>query len=497
MMILRDMVHILTTWCRYNSVKWNSLEQLLTPKEKELLLAVRNEDSLQDCTKKYPAKYKKSLSSKLCKELTYFPGKLPDLTEYQYNVIECNSLLCSIKLVSTLSIRHTPLDTANRLLLLSRTFDLTNHRMAVLKHLFSYYAEIGGTKYNAYLEEFKHVRNVVSAEDAALYYYNELIVKKKDTKKDQLELHDYALKSLIVLEGYIDNGVTSVQFYIWYYNIKIVAARLVGDYDEAAYYALQGYTYFNELPFRHVQGLQEFLALLAECYLQLRVVDKAREYILALFEIGVNEGSPEWIMSMRLLIRLELSCRNYIDAFAAYTRLTENKLYKALSVPYRITEVIQEQYFNILILMNYIPDTATPSRLIINRFMKNDPEVAYHKKEVRIPLIIAQLLYNIYYKEYDDMMTKLDTLKDYCARRLSSKSPYLRSNIFIRMLLIVPSSHFNAIAAKRNGVSYYKRMTGTSYNVTHQDSSVEIIPYEHLWELVLNHLKGAKRLITP
>ena len=271
-----------------------------------------------------------------------------------------------------------------------------------------------------------------------------------------------------------------------------MAARLIADQDEALHYALKGYQYFDELPFRHIQGLQDFLTLLAECYLQMKSLGKARESILKLFDIGVMKGSPEWISSMRLLVRLELSEGNYEEAFHKYNSLTADKLYKSFPKAFRITERIQEQYFNILILIGKISNIPPPSRTSINRFLKKDPEINFNRKEIRIPLIIAQLLYNIYYKEYDSMMSKLDTLKDYCARRLSSKSPFLRSNLFIRMLLTVPSSHFNAIASRRNGQNYYNRMMTTTYVITNQDASIEVIPYEELWDLVLEHLKSPK-----
>ncbi len=494
MLILKDMVHILTSWCRYNSGQWQSFELLLSPKEKELLAIIRSDNALSESEKRIPSKYKKSLTSKLCKELTFFPGKLPDVTDYQSGTIECSTLLYSLKLVSTLSIRHTPIDLAKRLVVLSRTFDLTNHRMAVLKHLCSYYADVGDIKYKSYLEEFQQVRAIVKAEDTALYLYNELIVRKRNTKLEQLASHDLALESLYALDVCIENGYVSVQFYIWYFRIKIIAARLVGDYEEALHCAIKGFEYFDNLPFRHIQGLQEFLSLLAECYLHTKNLTKARESILSLFDIGTMEGSPEWISSMRLLVRLELSEGNYNESYLTYHSLTTNKQYLSFPSASRIIEKIQEQYFNILVLMGHITNTPKPSRISINRFLKNDPEIDFNRKEVRIPLIIAQLLYNIYYKEYDSMMSRLETLKDYCARRLSPKSPFRRSNLFIRMLLVVPSSNFNSVASKRNGMKYFNRMKGTSYNITNHDTSIEIIPYEQLWKLVLNHLKKPRQV---
>ena len=74
---------------------------------------------------------------------------------------------------------------------------------------------------------------------------------------------------------------------------------MIGDHKQALFYAKEGYSYFDNLPFRHIQSLQHFLTLLAECYLQIKLLDKAKQSIMTLLEIGVIKGSPEWISSKR------------------------------------------------------------------------------------------------------------------------------------------------------------------------------------------------------
>ena len=74
---------------------------------------------------------------------------------------------------------------------------------------------------------------------------------------------------------------------------------MIGDHKQALFYAKEGYSYFDNLPFRHIQSLQHFLTLLPEYYLQIKLLDKAKQSIMTLLEIWVIKGSPEWISSKR------------------------------------------------------------------------------------------------------------------------------------------------------------------------------------------------------
>lgn len=491
------MVHILKTWFKYSADQWQSFEQLLSPTESQLLSLVRADHSEAEIRqhKNLNARHYRSLTDKLCRQLTFFPDRCQSIVDYQLIVIECSTLLYALKLVSTLGITHTPLDLANGLLEKSRAYDLTNHRMAVLKHLCSYHAEVGGKQYKSVMAEYMNVVEILKAEDTALFIYNDLIAMRTDTKIQKMDVCRNATESLLCLEAFIQGGHISNQFYLLYYKVGILKAHLASDLTQALYYAESGYAYFKALPYHHIQGIQEFLNALTGCHLQLGQVVKARQTIQLLFASGIVVGSPEWIATMRILIRLEISQRQYNTAYKLFVSLTHNKLYKSRPELSKVPERIQEQYFNLLILMGHVTNGVSPSRIKINRFLKKDQTLDFNKKEVRIPLVIAQLIYNIYYKEYDAMVSRLDTLKDYCARRLSPKSSYHRSNLFIRMLLSVPASHFNAIAARRNGKSYYNRMTTIRCDITNNDSNMEVIPYEDLWEIVLTHLKQPKSAV--
>ncbi len=107
---------------------------------------------------------------------------------------------------------------------------------------------------------------------------------------------------------------------------------------------------------------------------------------------------------------------------------------------------------------------------------------------MRIPLIIVQLLYNIYDKNYYAIENRIFVLKDYCSRNLMRKSENFRSNCFIKMLLLMPTNSFNPIAAKRKTNNLLRRLSEVPCELSNQPSKVGVIPYEDLWAIILKYL---------
>jgi len=81
----------------------------------------------------------------------------------------------------------------------------------------------------------------------------------------------------------------------------------------------------------------------------------------------------------------------------------------------------------------------------------------------------------------------MESLNVYCHRYLR-KDDTFRSNCFIKMLIVLPNAHFNKIAAIRKTEKLRNRLAEQPLETANQSSELEIIPYELLWELVLEIL---------
>ena len=70
----------------------------------------------------------------------------------------------------------------------------------------------------------------------------------------------------------------------------------------------------------------------------------------------------------------------------------------------------------------------------------------------------------------------------------ASNIQYFLTNCFIKMLLQLPPAHFNKTAAIRKAKKYSDKLKEVPLESAKQSNELEIVPYEMLWEFVLESL---------
>ncbi|OGX83336.1 hypothetical protein [Hymenobacter glacialis] len=115
------------------------------------------------------------------------------------------------------------------------------------------------------------------------------------------------------------------------------------------------------------------------------------------------------------------------------------------------------------------------------------PEYSRDKRGHNVAILVLQLLHFLREHNLEAVLLRLERLRKYQQRHLYEPTT-LRSRLFLRLLQLIVESNFDAAqAAERSGVLLQQlRDTpppGEAF------AEVEIIPYEHLWELVLELLR--------
>jgi len=101
--------------------------------------------------------------------------------------------------------------------------------------------------------------------------------------------------------------------------------------------------------------------------------------------------------------------------------------------------------------------------------------------------LIIQSLLLITHKRYDEAHLAIVTLEQYSSRNLRYNENF-RSNCFINMLAQLPQAGFHRAATIRYAEKYWKKLKTLPIELSHQAGETEIIPYEILWEMLLNNL---------
>jgi hypothetical protein len=97
------------------------------------------------------------------------------------------------------------------------------------------------------------------------------------------------------------------------------------------------------------------------------------------------------------------------------------------------------------------------------------------------------MLFLIIKKRYNEAAERIDALGKYSTRYLLNDETF-RSNCFIKMLLMIPKSGFNKTMVIRKAQPIFNRMINSEIELIDQPFEIEIIPYENLWDILLDHL---------
>ena len=118
------------------------------------------------------------------------------------------------------------------------------------------------------------------------------------------------------------------------------------------------------------------------------------------------------------------------------------------------------------------------------------PEHSRDKSGQNVAILIIQLLHYLSQQNFDEALVRLERLRKYQQRHLLGDQAK-RSRLFLRLLRGLADTGFDPAKARKRGQTTLATLTSTPLP-GNAFAEVEIIPYEHLWELVLQQLHAAK-----
>ena len=115
------------------------------------------------------------------------------------------------------------------------------------------------------------------------------------------------------------------------------------------------------------------------------------------------------------------------------------------------------------------------------------PEYSRDKRGHNVAILVLQVLHFLRERNLEPVLLRLERLRKYQQRHLYEAST-LRSRLFLRLLPLIVEKNFDPGRAAGRGKVLLQQLRDTP-PPGEAFSEVEIIPYEHLWELVLNLLR--------
>ncbi|MEL6388762.1 MAG: hypothetical protein AAFQ02_01260 [Bacteroidota bacterium] len=337
-------------------------------------------------------------------------------------------------------------------------------------------------KFNKYLEYYRIEKDMEIERNRVFRHFNSSQVKSD-------EISDMCRKIEQRFESYVGD-IPSFYFHNHFYIIRHI--RYSNENNHLAIHdnAHRALEYFNGLPFTYLPGILIHTYVLIVFNIQKRQYTRAITLIDQSYDL-VPDKKYHWyrLRENEILLHLHrgtfgVACELFFPAYRSTAYLNIGELHQRRWRLY-------EAYIRLLIETNIIAYSGPKKAYSIQKFVNDQPTFSKDKRAMNIPLLIAQMCFLIVRRKYDDATERITALEKYSTRYLKNDGTF-RSNCFIKMLLEIPKQGFNRYAVERHAAKYHKRLSSSEIELINQPFEIEIIPYEKLWDIILDNLSKKK-----
>ena len=434
---------------------------------------------------------KSRFRKRLLNTLFFLDINLPSTSNYDRAYYSSNKDWTLVKILLSKNADFTAAALAKQILTTALKFKFADVIVNCSRILRRYAAETGeDKKYEVYDQYSKQFQNVLDAEIRSEELYQRVIMnynKPASKNKNLREKIDTFCDALVGLSEMYDSPIIIYNMYlVWAYRYE-----MLHDYSSMLEVCNKAESYIEKNPLYYQDDkLATFQLKKMSAYLHLRDYKNGKinaEKCLKSFP----EGSETWFTFMEYYLLLALHTDNFINALAIYNKATGLSKFKKITGYRREKWKIYDIYLNYIIesqgAKNPVLQTQRRKTFRLSRFL-NDPIL--YPKDQRIftfHLVVAQILFLIEKKGYNAISERIDRLKSYANRQLK-KEEYHRTIQFIRLLQQLNKAEFQ-IENLSNTSKYYDKLIEQSFFYRGLIYELEIIPYEKLWNLILERLK--------
>lgn len=365
----------------------------------------------------------------------------------------------------------------------------------ILLHHYAY-LDINKRKHKYYESLIFEKLEVLNQELITEKYYCEISQDYvRDKSPDKKNLKQKIKKYCEELSAYETKNKTYTLCF-FYYRLLLTKHLLHEEYLEAKSVGFKGLKFFTQNNLKTLVAEFLFRQAIHVCHIHLHEYDEAIILIKENLQI-VTPYKLNWYKELGYYFGWAVITKNYNEMVVATSRATNNKHIKNYPRFFE-TWSIKEAYVNLFISLDKIDSDVLEKnklkRFRIKKFINDVPKYSQDKRGLNVSILIAHFMHLLIDKKYDLILNKIENLNRYSYRYLRNDST-LRSNCFIKMLSKIPDANYHPVALSRKTKKIHGKLLSSKYTYTDNPVDIEIIPYETLWELVLEILaKNEKRV---
>lgn len=436
-------------------------------------------------------KLRKTLKDRLTSFLFLIDLDAPTYTDRQKAYYECYREWAAAKILYGKNARTAANSLSRKILRIARKYEFTELRLDICHSLRLYYGTIEGDvkMFQQYNEEFKEMTQLWLEESLAEELYILLIISfinSKSTKKDYQEMaKGYHQQLKPALEKF-----DSHQLHFYGRLIEVAIYTSVNDYVQTLKVCEETIAFFEHKDFTANTALNIFHYEKLICYLQLRRFKEATstaELCLAHLE----EGTFNWFKLYELYFLVHMHSGCYACAVDKLKRIMEHPVFVKLPENIQETWKIFDAYTYFLEMIGLLAHGDQEGHqhkgFRMTKFLNEMQVFSKDKQGMNIPILVLEILMAVAKKQYSELIDRLEAIDKYRRRYLNGADTE-RTNLFLKMLLQLPKSGFQKEVIIHKTQHYISELEAIPIEMANQAHEIEILPYEVLWQIVLDQL---------
>ncbi len=271
------------------------------------------------------------------------------------------------------------------------------------------------------------------------------------------------------------------------YCLQLIHQMGSGHYKQALTTCQLAIQHFNSKEGIDLAKRRTYYFQALECHLRLNDANGFLRCFECISPL-VPSNSSSWFRLQLLFCQFNLAQGQFQDAFWVWENVQAAGGTKNLFPDLKESWLLTEAYLAWLLIIGIV-DAGKNCRLRSFRpgkFLNEVPVLSRDKKGYNIPILIAQILHLLARRDSDQSLNRIKALYKYSKRHLQ-EDRFTRSHILIQMLLRIPRARYRRRYVEPKTSQIYQSLLDDPIACKHHPLTVEIIPYEYLWQILLEN----------
>ncbi len=378
---------------------------------------------------------------------------------------------------------------------ISVQFSYTDLSLMILKPLINHFGfvDVDNKKMKELIKLNDELKDIYMAEDYVqmcnAIISNLYLSNKGSFNNNQLkEFENMVLEMRKLKDKYPSNTIVTYTFDLTFFYYSIV-----GEHKKCLEIAKESLDVNQSTKNNDVFGIFTSKMNIATSYFQLGQFEEANKWCEEAITMSTY-GNRSRLNVYSLYYLSLVGNKEYDKVFEITNIVLEYKILSKLPILQEHWK-IREAYMHFLIRMGKIGITEDQKKtlrpFVLTKFLNSVPFYSKDKSGQNITILILQILFLILDRKYGQVIDRVDALTQYTYRYIR-KDDSFRSNCFIKMLLLCVKADFHPVRTQNFTNELRKKLVSAPFVTNEMSAQVEIIPYDFLWELVLELLQKNK-----